>query len=163
MIEPQTPPLISLCRPTLWRCFRGVIATVVLLSLLCPQTLHAVVDDAHSAAMELASPQAEKGFRVREEYWKGESKNAETKQIRHQLFKGNEYWFWLGVDSALDVQFDIQIYDSTGKAVQAEVVKNKLACGARVLPGKTGSYVIIFTLRTTTPDAVPWAVAYGYR
>lgn len=128
----------------------------------------AVVDDAHSFAMEAATPFVEKGFRVRADYWNGELKLGERKAVKHQLFKGNEYCFWLATDRD-DVELKIAIYDAKGNPVKTEIVDSSNAVSARVLPPNTGTYLIVFALVAKDPDApaadepAGWALAYGYR
>ena len=36
------------------------------------------------------------GFNIRGESWDGAIKPGKRKVVKHQLFRGNEYWFWLG-------------------------------------------------------------------
>ena len=127
----------------------------------------AIVDDAHSFAMEAALPFVEKGFKVRSDYWNGELKPGKRKAVKHQLFKGNEYCFWLGAD-ADGVAFKIGVYDMEGNPVKAEVVKGNHATSLRVLPPSTGSYVVVFSLEAAegeklADEPISWALAYGYR
>ena len=58
----------------------------------------ASVDDAQSFALQAAEPYVKDGFQVREDYWGGDLGSGEKKAVRQQLFKGNEYWFWLGTE-----------------------------------------------------------------
>src|SRR5581483_1265839 len=58
--------------------------------------IFASVDDAQSFALEAAAPYVKEGFQVREDYWGGDLGSGEKKAVRQQLFKGNEYWFWMG-------------------------------------------------------------------
>ena len=62
-------------------------------------------------------PYVKQGFQVREDYWGGDLGSGEKKAVRQQLFKGNEYWFWLGteVDRA---KMSVHIYDSDGKLAE---------------------------------------------
>jgi len=60
----------------------------------------ATIDDALSFALEAATPYVKEGFTVREDYWGGDLPVKSTKAIVHQLFKGNEYWFWMGTDDS---------------------------------------------------------------
>lgn len=125
-------------------------------------SLFGILDEAHSFAMEAAAEHVQKGFTVREDYWKGELKPGEEKVIRHQLFKGNEYWFWLGssVEGALP---SVSIYDLEGKLVQVESIRNPHMAAARVLPPKTGSYLVLVSVKAKDAEVVDWALAYGYR
>ena len=75
----------------------------------------ASVDDAQSFALQAAEPYVKQGFQVREDYWGGDLASGEKKAVRQQLFKGNEYWAWLGteVDRA---KVSVHIYDSNWEA-----------------------------------------------
>lgn len=141
-----------------------------------PGTSHAVVDDAHSFAMQAATPfVTEQQFRVRSDYWSGELELGEPKAIKHQLFRGNLYCFWLGTDTD-NLEIEIGIYDLEGNAVEIKVVDGDHASTAQILPPATGSYVIVFTMKKveSAPEEPPadkdeeelpigWALAYGYR
>ncbi len=135
--------------------------------------VHALVDDAHSEAMELADAPFKKGFKIREDYWKGTAKPGESKSVKAQLFKGNEYWFWLGCDED-NVTITLELFDSTGQKIGLETSEGLSARGVRIVPPKTGTYVAVFTITLQTPkDAkgkaveppakICWALAYGYR
>ena len=125
--------------------------------------VRANVDDAHSFAMEAAAPFVDQGFIVREDYWNGEVKSGQQLMIRHQLFKGNEYAFWLGTAND-DCKLDIQVLDANGKPIQ---IATKIGIGptftsVRVNPPATGSYTLIFSVTSKSEKAVFWALAYGY-
>ena len=88
-----------------------------MLGLLALQlAIFASVDDAQSFALQAAEPYVKQGFQVREDYWGGDWA-LEKKAVRQQLFKGNEYWFWLGteVDKA---KVSVHVYDSDGKLAE---------------------------------------------
>lgn len=142
--------------------FRAAALLLAAACLLALPTAQAHVDDAHSMCMEMATPYVAKGFQVRQDYWKGEVKNAQPKQVKAQLFKGNEYWFWLGTD-ADEAELELKVVDAKGNAIQAETKKGNMAVGVRVLPPKTGSFTFIFSIKTPDTEKVSWALAYGYR
>jgi hypothetical protein len=136
---------------------------MLILGLVVPLPLaRAVVDDAHAMAMEMATPYVEKGFKVRQDYWKGDVKSIEPKRVSAQLFKGNEYWFWLGCD-APDCELTLKVVDQQGREVETETVKGNNAVGVRLLPPKTGTYVFVFTIKVSGGQPAGWALAYGYR
>lgn len=122
---------------------------------------HATVDDAHSFAMEAAMPFVEQGFIVREDYWNGEVKSGQKLMIKHQMFKGNEYAFWLG-SSNEGVAFEIKVYDDKGKEVSINSKSSSMFASIRVNPPKTGTYTIVFSLKSKTETGLFWALAYGY-
>ncbi len=71
----------------------------LLLSVIALQpAVFASVDDAQSFALQAAETYVKQGFQVREDYWGGDLGSGEKKAVRQQLFKGNEYWFWLGTE-----------------------------------------------------------------
>ena len=140
-------------------------------TLLCPlHPARASKGDAHDEAMALAE-KSRKGFKVREDFWSGTCKPDEKKTVKIQLFKGNEYWFWLGIDEDFgDISFDV--FDTAGNKVSSEATSSDLAKGVRVTPARTGTYVAVFTitLKSTPPGQkiekpakIWWALAYGWK
>jgi hypothetical protein len=123
---------------------------------------HATVDDAHGFAMEAAMPFVEQGFIVREDYWNGEVKSAQKLMIKHQMFKGNEYAFWLGSANE-GVKFQLKVYDDKGKEISIDSKSSSMFASIRVNPPKTGTYTIVFSLTSKTDVGLYWALAYGYR
>lgn len=133
-------------------------------AILLPASVHATVDDAHSFAMEAAQPFVNEGFIVREDYWNGEVKSGQKLMVKHQLFKGNEYAFWLGTANE-GCTLEIQVLDEKGNEVH---IKPKVGIGemftsVRVNPPKTGTYSVIFSVTSKKEKGVFWALAYGYR
>jgi hypothetical protein len=150
----------------LTRSLRPVTLAVQVLAaallLLAPSAARATVDDAHSFAMEAAVPFVEQGFIVREDYWNGEVKSGQQLMIKHQLFKGNEYAFWLATSND-GVKLDLKIYDDKGKPIELDEKAADLWTTARVNPPKTGTYTLVFSLKSKTEVGLFWALAYGYR
>ena len=126
--------------------------------------LQASVDDAHSYAMEAAVPFVEQGFIVREDYWNGEVKSGQKLMVKHQLFKGNEYAFWLATGMEVKT-IDLKVYDDKGKAIELDTKKEEMWVTVRVNPPRTGTYTVVFYFETDskTEPGVTWALAYGYR
>ncbi|HZA38257.1 MAG TPA: hypothetical protein VE486_03870, partial [Candidatus Baltobacteraceae bacterium] len=95
-----------------------VRGSFLLLSLIALQpAVFASVDDAQSFALQAAEPYVKQGFQVREDYWGGDLGSGEKKAVRQQLFKGNEYWFWLGTEVER-AKVSVHIYDSDGKLAE---------------------------------------------
>jgi hypothetical protein len=123
----------------------------------------ASVDDAQSFALQAAEPYVKQGFQVREDYWGGDLGSGEKKAVRQQLFKGNEYWFWLGteVDRA---KVSVHIYDSDGKlAEEPDSWEKGHFAAAHVVPKTTGSYFIIVSVEESPEERTHWALVYGFR
>ena len=137
----------------------SLLAVVVIMQ----RTSFASVDDAQSFALQAAEPYVKQGFQVREDYWGGDLASGEKKAVRQQLFKGNEYWFWLGteVDKA---KVSVHIYDSDGKlAEEPDSWEKGHFAAAHVIPKTTGSYFIIVSVEQSPEDRTHWALVYGFR
>jgi hypothetical protein len=135
---------------------------LITLALALASLVHATVDESHDFAMEAAMPFVEEGFIVREDYWNGEVKSGQKLLITHQLFKGNEYAFWLGTANT-GVELDMKVYDEKNQPVQIKATSDKYFMSVRVNPPKTGTYRIVFELKSKKEPSVLWALAYGYR
>ena len=94
-------------------CGSSLLALIVAVQ----STAVASVDDAQSFALQAAEPYVKEGFQVREDYWGGGLGSGEKKAVRQQLFKGNEYWFWLGTEVER-AKISVHIYDSDGKLAE---------------------------------------------
>jgi hypothetical protein len=128
--------------------------------LLLP--VHASVDDALSFALEAAQPYVKEGFTVREDYWGGDMAVKQAKAITHQLFKGNEYWFWLGTDEK-SAKLSVHVYDSDGNLSEVEFKQKGQMCMARVIPKRTGTYYLIVEIEKSNKERTHWGMAYGFR
>src|SRR6187399_397282 len=139
---------------------RRALLCLLLLSLALP--LSATVDEAHDYTMEAATPFVEQGYTVREDYWNGEVESGQRLAVRHQLFKGNEYAFWLGTAND-GCELDLAVYDEKGQPVHMERKVDKKSVSVRVNPPRTGTYTVVFSLKSKKERGVTWALAYGYR
>jgi len=140
-------------------CTSSLLTALVVLQ---PAIL-ASVDDAQSFALQAAEPYVKEGFQVREDYWGGDLGSGEKKAVRQQLFKGNEYWFWLGteVDRA---KVSVHIYDSDGKLTEeSDGWEKGHFAAAHVIPKTTGSYFIIVSVEESPEERTHWALVYGFR
>lgn len=144
------------------RKLRPVLSLILALAAAMALPARATVDDSHSAAMEAAVPAVKLGFKIRQEYWKGTLKSGEQKAVRQQLFKGNEYWFFLGTD-AEDATLKIDVYDKKGTKVTVETKTGENNAAVRVVAPATGTYTVVFSLVSKENAEIPWALAYGYR
>ncbi len=125
---------------------------------------HAMVNDSRSLALEAATPYIEKGYSMRYEFWDGELKEKEAKLISHQLFKGNEYWFWCASDYD-DAKLRIDAYDETGQLLENENWQRGNVAGTKIVPDQTGTYYIRIEILKAPKDVekVVWALAYAYK
>ena len=131
------------------------------LTLILP-VAQGVIDEAHDYTMEAATPFVEQGFTVREDYWNGEVESGQKLAVRHQLFKGNEYVFWLGTANE-GCEIELSVFDAKGQPVHMERKPEKHTCSVRVNPPRTGTYTVVFAVKSKTQRGVTWALAYGYR
>src|SRR6266403_5997319 len=118
---------------------------------------------ARAFAVLAAEPYVKQGFHVREDYWPGDLAPGERKAIRQQLFKGNEYWFWLGteVDHA---KVSVHIYNSDGKlADQPDSWAKDHFAAAHIIPKTTSTYFIIVSVEKSPAAHTHWALGYGFR
>lgn len=139
---------------------RQFILWLTCLALALP--VRATVDEAHDYAMEAATPFVEQGYTVREDYWNGEVESGQRLAVRHQLFKGNEYAFWLGTAND-GCEIELAVYDGKGQPVHMERKEDKHAASVRVNPPRTGTYTVVFSVKSKKERGVTWALAYGYR
>ena len=142
--------------------FSRALSTVFLCLALAQSPALAKVDDALSFSLEAATPYVKEGFTVREDYWGGDLPVKTTKAIVHQLFKGNEYWFWMGTDEK-GAKISVHIYDSEGNIAEVEAWQKPHFAAARVVPKKTGSYYLIVEVEKSPLERTTWSLAYGFR
>jgi hypothetical protein len=139
------------------------VSFLLMAVIVMQRAAYASVDDAQSFALQAAEPYVKQGFQVREDYWGGDLASGEKKAVRQQLFKGNEYWFWLGteVDRA---KVSVHIYDSDGKlAEEPDSWEKGHFAAAHVAPKTTGSYFIIVSVEESPEERTHWALVYGFR
>jgi hypothetical protein len=141
--------------------FARFISIICALALL-PGPAFATIDDALSFALEAANPYVKEGFTVREDYWGGDLPVKQSKAIVHQLFKGNEYWFWMGTDTT-NAKISVHIYDSEGNLAEEESWQKTHKAAARIRPKKTGSYYLIVEVEKSPEERTFWSLAYGFR
>ncbi len=161
-------------------------AGVILFALcaLMVTKVYAFVNEAISIALEAATPYVEQGFEVREDNWSGEVEPGKPLLVRHQLFRGNEYWFWAGT-SWPGASVKVDIFDSMGNSVGLESFAKGSYAGVRALPQKTATYFIRVIAEYDPEKAaaeeraagflpaadgvgefggtVDWGLVYGYR
>ncbi len=141
---------------------KRILLSFLLAVSLGAQGARATIDDALSFALEAADPYVKEGFTVREDYWGGDLAVKGTKAIVHQLFKGNEYWFWMGTDTKT-AKISVHIYDSEGNLAEVEAWSKPHFAAARVVPKKTGSYYLIVEIEKSPEERTTWSLAYGFR
>lgn len=139
------------------------LATLLALVLAVAPAGLGSVDDAQAFALQAAEPYVKEGFQVREDYWGGDLAAGEKKAVRQQLFKGNEYWFWLGTEVET-AKVSVHIYDSEGQlAEQPDSWQKGHFAAAHIVPKNTGSYFVIVEVESSPEERTHWALVYGFR
>jgi hypothetical protein len=144
-------------------CTTSLLPAIVVLSPAIFAGVDPTTVYARAWAVLAAEPYVKQGFQVREDYWPGELASGERKAVRQQLFKGNEYWFWLGTD--IDhAKVSVHIYDSDGKlAEQPDSWAKGHFAAAHIKPKTTGTYFIIVSVEESPAAQTHWALGYGFR
>lgn len=135
---------------------------LLLVALLALTPGRATVNDSLSFALQAAHPHVKEGFLVREDYWGGDLGAKERKGITQQLFRGLEYWFWMGTELE-SAKISVHIYDKEGNLAEVESFQRKNVAAARIIPKRTGTYYVVVMIEASPEERTPWALAYGYR
>lgn len=138
----------------------SLVATICL--LFAPSQSFATNDEGVAMALEAATPYVKEGYKMRVDSWSGTIKAGGEKLVKHQLFRGNEYWFW-AASSFPNSKATIGIYDDKGQSVALESFSKDGKSGVRVLPKKNGSYFIWVKIDHPTEKELDWGLVYGYR
>lgn len=127
-----------------------------------PEPLNDIKILAQQAA--LPSLRGESKFILRESWWSGHISPGKAKLIQVQLFRRNEYQFWLAVPNP-KAELNLNVYDSEGKLVPSEIREHSgtHVVSTIVKPDLTGVYYVRVSLKTTLDQAQDWAVIYAYR
>ena len=144
-------------------CTTSLLAAIVVLAPAIFASVDYTTVYARAFALLAAEPYAKQGFQVREDYWAGDLGSGEKKAVRQQLFKGNEYWFWLGTE-ADKAKVSVHVYDSDGKlAEQPNSWEKGQLAAAHIIPKTTGSYFVIISVEESPAARTHWALVYGFR
>ncbi|MEC5127825.1 hypothetical protein VSU19_13755 [Verrucomicrobiales bacterium BCK34] len=106
----------------------------------------------------------EKPFILRESGWKGTINPGEARLVQIQLFRRNEYQFWLAMGDRKS-ELNLNIYDGEGQKVESEEITydETNVVSNRVKPALTGVYYVRISLKTTIEDPQEWSMIYAYR
>lgn len=124
------------------------------------------IHDAKFMAKKAALPalSGKNPFVLREAWWTGTLHPGGSKLIQQQLFKRNEYQFWLALPNR-SARADIHVYDGEGKLVETEEVRHEgiNVVSTVVRPPATGLYYVRLSLTSHSEGGEEWAVIYAYR
>lgn len=143
---------------------RLLLTTVFSLALLLVSPAMAKVDDAKAAADTAAEEAVKQGFTKRSEHWSGLAKSGAVKGVKAQLYKGNDYVFWLGCGQE-EVEVTLEIYDLNGIKVSTQMVDITKGKSVKVTPPATAAYIVKFSIVNKKDEkiSVDWALTYAYR
>jgi len=150
--------LLKETKLTFWSGFRILGISLLLLSGNSFATLHEGI----SMALSAAYPFVKDGFKVREDNWQGVTKPGIPLLVKHQLFRGNEYWFWAAT-SFPNSSVTVGVFDGKGNSVSLESFSKNGQAGVRILPRNTGTYFIRVTVNSKEHKELDWGLVYGYR
>lgn len=135
--------------------------------LVIASPVQATVDDALSFAYEAALPYS-KQYAIRKDSWGGDLGVKQRKAIEAQLFKGNDYRFFMASDIKGAI-IEVHLYDSNGKLAELESShknydkKHFTTASAHIIPKATGTYYAIVKVVKSPEERTPWALVYGYK
>lgn len=131
-------------------------------ALLAASPALAYVDDALSFAYEAADPYAKQGWVIREDAWGGDLGVGEKKAVTAQLFRGNNYIFFLGTD-VTGASLRVNIYDSAGNLAESKSWQRGRFAYAEIKPRATGTYYAVVEVLSSPEERTGWALVYGFK
>ena len=106
------------------------------------------------------------GFTLRADTWEGELPVGETKGIRHQFIKGNDYRFYVST-AVPGAAVSLHIYDQDGNLAESrawnKAENGTFFAGADIRPGTTGTYYLILKIDKSPQVHTAWDMAYAYK
>jgi len=139
-----------------------LLLTTALALLLAAPAARAYVDDALSFAYEAANPYAQRGWIIREDAWGGDLPSSGKKAVTAQLFRGNNYMFFLATDVD-GATLRVNIYDAEGNLAESKSWQRGRFAYAEVRPRSTGTYYAIVEILSSPEERTGWALVYGFQ
>lgn len=106
------------------------------------------------------------GFTLRADTWEGSLPVGETKPIRQQFFKGNDYHFYLSTNVP-GATVSLHIYDKDGNLAESrswgKEANAAYFAGADIHPASTGSYYLILKVDKSPESRTAWTMAYAFK
>lgn len=130
--------------------------------LLAAPAARAYVDDALSFAYEAANPYAQRGWVIREDAWGGDLPQNGKKAVTAQLFRGNNYMFFLATDVD-GATLRVNIYDAEGNLAESKSWQRGRFAYAEIRPRSTGTYYAIVEILSSPEERTGWALVYGFQ
>lgn len=124
------------------------------------------VDEAKLIAQQTAMRQlvGEERYVLRESSWGGEIASGKVKLVQAQLFKRNDYRFWLAVPDRRAI-VSLSIYDGRGEQVEAQIETGDSTnvSSLAISPEQTGVYYLRIALHGDLALTQRWSLIYAYR
>ena len=111
-------------------------------------------------------PDAKLGYVLRQEGWNGSLPVGDNTPIRQQLFKNNDYRFYVWSD-VKGAKVSVHVYDQDGNLVDGRVAEKANGethfAEVDVRPESTGSYYLIVKVEQSSSKSTAWQMAYAYK
>ena len=111
-------------------------------------------------------PDAKLGYVLRQEGWNGSLPVGDNTPIRQQLFKNNEYRFYVWSD-VKGARVSVHVYDQDGNLVDGRVSEKANGethfAEVDVRPESTGSFYLIVKVEQSSSKSTAWQMAYAYK
>lgn len=124
------------------------------------------LDDLKLLVQQAALPHLGGGkpFILREASWSGEIEPGKARLIQVQLFKRNDYHFWLAVPDRKSL-LGLNLYNGNGELVEAKNLNYESPNVVSLIasPEETGLYYLRLSMQSSPVDSQRWMVIYAYR
>ena len=111
-------------------------------------------------------PDAKLGYVLRQEGWNGSLPVGDNTPIRQQLFKNNDYRFYVWSD-VKGARVSVHVYDQDGNLVDGRVSEKANGethfAEVDVRPESTGSFYLIVKVEQSSSKSTAWQMAYAYK
>src|SRR6059058_5031069 len=116
--------------------------------------------NARKNALDVAGAFTNDGFKLRDGHWCGSLKAQDHALIAVNLYAGNQYWFSVGATEPAK-KISVNLYDETGKLVQAESYNEGEKAAAGFSPTSSGQYYVLVDLVEGGESSV--CLVYSYK
>ena len=131
-----------------------------------PVSVAPSLDELKLIAQQAAIPHLGGGnpFILRESSWNGSVEPGKARLIQVQLFKRNDYHFWIAMPDR-KAAVNLNLYNGKGELLEAKTLRYESPNIASLIasPAETGVYYLRVSLQTSVEKAQPWTVIYAYR
>ena len=145
---------------------KRVVLAAVAMMVCASARLDAIADPPERLPEDIFAKVLEAGFNLRADTWNGNLPTGETKPIHHQLFKGNDYHFYVSTD-VRGAKMSLHIYDQDGNLAEdrawQKLANGVFFTGAQIKAKSTGSYFLILKVDESPEKKTAWEMAYAYR